>query len=93
MGTPFLSKNIKNEFISFAGNKILILFSNNKMKLNTDIYYILIHMQEHYVLKTGYFNLKNSYYEKLLGINCNWKLKFPLQIGDICKEEPHKLNG
>ena len=21
------------------------------------------------VLKTGYFNLKNSYYEKLLGIN------------------------
>ena len=50
-------------------------------------------MQEHYVLKTGYFNLKNSYYEKLLGINCNWKLKFPLQIGDICKEEPHKLNG
>ena len=63
------------------------------MKLNTDKYYILIHMQEQNVLTTGYYNLKNSYYEKLLGINFDCKLKFPLQIGDICKEEPHKLNG
>ena len=50
-------------------------------------------MQEQNVLKTGYFILKNPYNEKLLGINFDCKLKFPLEIGDICKEEPHKLNG
>ena len=63
------------------------------MKLNTDKCYILIHMQEQNVLKTGYFNLKNPYYEKLLCINFDCKLKFHLQIGDICKKEPRKLNG
>ena len=63
------------------------------MKLNTDKCYILLHIQKQNVLKTGYFNLKNCYYEKLLGINFDCKLKFPLDIGDICKEASHKLNG
>ena len=69
---PFLEEHYKNVFISLAVDKILILFCNNKMKLNTVKCYLLLHTQEQNVLKTGYFNLKNSYYEKLLGVNFDW---------------------
>ena len=50
------------------GEKLLIWFSHNQMKLNIDKCYILLNTQDQNFLQIGDFNIKNSFSEKLLGI-------------------------
>ena len=68
------------------GEKLLIWFSDNQMKLNTDKCYLLLNTQDQNFLKIGNFNIKNSFSEKLLGITFDCKLKFSNRIEDICKK-------
>ena len=61
------------------GEKLLIWFSDNQMKLNTDKCYLLLNTQDQ-----NFF--QNSFSEKLLGITFDCKLKFSNRIEDICKK-------
>ena len=75
------------------GEKLLIWFSDDKMKLNTDKCHLLLNRQDQNFLKIGNFNIKNSFSEKLLGITFDCKLKFSNLIEDICKKATRKLNA
>ena len=69
--TPFMVRDNITTVISALkeiGEKILIWFTHNQMKLNTDKCYILLSTQDQNFLKIGDFNIKNSFSEKLLGI-------------------------
>ena len=55
------------------GEKLLIWFSDNQMKLITDKYYLLLNTQEQNFLKIGNFYIKNTLSEKLLGITFDCK--------------------
>ena len=68
--TPFVVRDNKTNAISALkeiGEKILIWFSHNQMKLNTDKCYILLDTQDQNFLQIGDFNIKNFFSEKLLG--------------------------
>ena len=83
-------ENIKDALsvLQEVGKKLLILCSNNQIKLSIDKCQLLLNMQQQNVLKIGNFNIKNSYFEKL--IDC--KLKLSSHTEDICKKASHKLN-
>ena len=61
--------------------------------LSTDKCHLLLNMPEHNILKIGNFNIKNSYFEKLIVINFHWKLKFSSHTEDIWKELSQTLNA
>ena len=63
------------------------------MKLNTDKCNLLLNTLEQSFLKIGNFNIKNSFSEKLLGINFDCKLKFSNHIENICTKATRKLNA
>ena len=88
--TPFVVRDNIPDVISAleeTGEKLLIWFSDNQMKLNTDKCHLLLNT------KIGNFNIKNSFSEKLLGITFDCKLKFGNHIEDICKKATRKLNA
>ena len=92
--TPFVIRDNIPDVISAlekTGEKRLIWFSDNQMKLNTDKCYLLLNKQDRNFLKIGTFNIKNSFSEKLLGITFDYKLKFSNHIEDICKKATRKL--
>ena len=94
--TPFVVRDNIRDVISALeeiGEKLLIWFSDNKMKLNTDKCHLLLNTQDQNFLKIGNFNIKNSFSEKLLGITFDCKLKFSNHIEDICKKATRKLNA
>ena len=45
-----------------------------------------------HVLKIGYFNIEKYNSEKLLGINCDCRLKFNTHIEDVCKKGLRKFS-
>ena len=67
------------------GEKLLIWFSDNRMKLNTDKCHLLLNMQDQNFLKIGNFNINNFFSEKLLSNTFDCELKFSNHIEDICK--------
>ena len=87
-------ENIKDALsvLQEVGKKLLILCSNNQIKLSIDKCQLLLNMQQQNVLKIGNFNIKNSYFEKLIAINFDCKLKLSSHTEDICKKASHKLN-
>ena len=69
--TSFVVRDNKPDVISALGEigeKLLIWFSDNQMKLNTDKCHLLLNTQDQNFLKIENFNIKNSFSEKLLGI-------------------------
>ena len=75
------------------GEKLLIWFSYNQMKLNNDKFHLLLNMQDQNFLKIGNFIMNNSFCEILLVITFNCKLKLRSHIKDICKKATRKLNA
>ena len=75
------------------GEKRLIWFSYNQMKLNNDKFYYLLNMQDQNFLTIGNFIINNSFCEILLVITFNCKLKLGSHIKDICKKATRKLNA
>ena len=83
---PFVVRDNISDVISALeeiGEKLLILFSDNQMKLNTNKCDLLLNTQDQNFLKIGNFNIKNSFSEKLVGITFECKLKFWNHIEDI----------
>ena len=68
-------------------------FLNNKMKLNTNKYYLLSNNQEPNTLKIGDLDIKNTLSEKLVGIIFDCRLKFNKHIEDFCQKTSQKLNA
>ena len=69
--TSFVVRDNKPDVISALGEigeKLLIWFSDNQVKLNTDKCHLLLNTQDQNFLKIENFNIKNSFSEKLLGI-------------------------
>ena len=75
------------------GEKRLIWFSNNHVKLNTYNCYLLLNTQDENFLKIGNFYINNSFCEKLLVITFDCKLKLSNHIKDICKKATRKFNA
>ena len=94
--TPFVVRDNIPDVISALeeiGEKLLIWFSDNQMKLNTDKCHLPSNTQDQNFLKIRDFNIKNSLSEKLLGITFDCKLKFSNHVEDICKKATRKLNA
>ena len=53
------------------------------MKLNSDISYLLLNNRGPNTVKIMQFMHKNSFYEKLLDINFNYKLNFEKHRGSL----------
>ena len=75
------------------GEKRLIWFSTNHVKLNTYNCYLLLNTQDENFLKIGNFYINNSFCEKLLVITFDCKLKLSNHIKDICKKATRKFNA
>ena len=75
------------------GENLVNWISNNEMKLNTNKCHLLLNSQEPNTLKIGEFHINNSLSEKLLGITFDCKLKFNIQIENICQKVSQKLNA
>ena len=75
------------------GEKRLIWFSYNQMKLNNDKFHLLFNMQDQNFLTIDNFIINNSFCEILLVITFNCKLKLRSHIKDICKKATRKLNA
>ena len=95
--TPFVVRDnipdVLEDALEEVDEKLLIWFSDNQIKLNTDKCHLLLNTQDQNFLKIGNFNIKNYFSEKLLGIDFDCKLKFSNHIEDICKKATRKLNA
>ena len=94
--TPFVVRDNIPDVISALeeiGEKLLIWFSDNQMKLNTDKCHLLLNTQDQNFLKIGNVNIKNSFFEKLLVITFDYKLKLSNLIEDICEKPTTTLNA
>ena len=79
--TPFfVRENTLNviKVLEDVGENLLKWFSDNQMKLN---------IQGSNTIKIGNLCIKNSSFEKMLGINFNYKLKF---TNHVCKKASRK---
>ena len=93
--TPFVVRdNIADviKALKEIGENLVNWFSNNKMKLNTDKFYLLSNSQEPNTLKIGDLHIDNSLSEKLLRITFDCKLKFNKHIENISQKASQKLN-
>ena len=93
--TPFVVRdNIADviKALKEIGENLVNWFSNNKMKLNTDKFYLLSNSQEPNTLKIGDLHINNSLSEKLLRITFDCKLKFNKHIENISQKASQKLN-
>ena len=64
--TPFAVRDNIPDVISALeeiGEKLVIWFSDNQMKLNTDKCHLLLNTQDQNFLNIGNFNIKNSFYK------------------------------
>ena len=94
--TPFVVRDYITDAIKaleeIGENLATPVDSNNKMKLNTYKYQVLLKNPEHNTLKIGDLHINNFLSEKLLGLTFICKLKFNKHIEDICPKASQKLN-
>ena len=65
-------------------------FTENKMMANTDKCHLLSSVKDHAIGING-VTVKNSLFEKLLGVHFDDNLKFHFRIGKLCKIATRKL--
>ena len=66
-------------------------FPGNQMKANISKYHLLVKKKDEVVIKLGEMEMKNSEYEKLLGIKVDTKLNFNEHLNDIISKASHKV--
>ena len=59
---------------------VVFWFSAYQMKLNTNKCQLMLNTEDHNFLKIGIFNIKISFFKKLLGITFDCKLKFSKHV-------------
>ena len=91
--TPYLStKNVENiiESLERALVSLFRWFENNLLKGNADKFHFLVSTSQEVSLNVNNFKIKNSDYEKRLGVKFDSKLRFDQRITDLCRELAEK---
>ena len=94
--TPFVIRdNIPDVFSASEeiDEELLIWFSDNQIKLNTDKWHLLMNTLDQNFLKIWNIDIKNYFTEKLLDIAFDFKLKLSNHVEDIWKKAASKLNA
>ena len=94
--TPYTTGNSIEEVIQKLENATTTLFqwfSDNQMKSNPDKCHFLCNSNSELSLTIETQKIKNSKFEKLLGIKLDSKLNFNSHIHDICQKAGQKLNA
>ena len=68
-------------------------FSDNQMKANISKCHLLVNKNDEVVINLGETEIKNSEYEKLLGIKVDTKLNFNEHLNDIISKASRKVNA
>ena len=72
---------------------LLKWFSENQMKANINECHLLVNRKDEVVINLGETEIKNSEYEKLLGIKVDTKLNFNEHLNDIINKASFKVNA
>ena len=94
--TPYTTGNSLEEVIQKLENAAKTLFqwfSDNQMKANPDKCHFLCNSNSEVSLTIETQKIKNSKFEKLLGIKLDSKLNFNSHVHDICQKAGQKLNA
>ena len=94
--TPYTTGNSIEEVIQKLENASKTLFewfSDNQMKANPDKCHFLYNSYSEVSLTIETQKIKNSKFEKLLGIKLDSKLNFNSHIHDICQKAGQELNA
>ena len=93
--TPYTTgENIK-EVVTKLKKETLSLFkwfSDNQMKANPDKCHLLINRDCKQEIEISNISIKNSKYEKLLGITIDQKMNFNMHVVDLCKKASRKMH-
>ena len=68
-------------------------FSDNQMKANISKCHVLMNKKNDVTIRTGDTEIKNSEYEKLLGIKGDTRLNFNKHLNDIISKASRKINA
>ena len=94
--TPYLSaKNVEDviESIERASVSLFRWFENNLLKGNADKCHFLVSTSQEVSLNVNNFKIKNSDYEKRLGVKFDSKLRFDQRITDLCRTASRKIHA
>ena len=69
---------------------MFVWFENNLLKSNADKCHLLVSSNDVINLRGSEYDIKNSEYEKLLGVKFDNKLTFEKHITDICRKTSRK---
>ena len=67
-------------------------FSDNEMKANISKCHLLVNKKDELTIRIGDTEIKNSEYEKFLGIKVDRKLNFNKHLNDIISKASRKVN-
>ena len=95
MTNNVIEENAKEviEALENSSRKLIQWFSNNQMKANTDKCFLLTSSNQESSICIHNKIIKNSKYEKLLGVKINQTLNYNAHINNTCKKAQHKLSA
>ena len=94
--TPYRTAETIDEVIKLLEHDSTLLFkwfSDNQMKANINKCHLLVNKKDEVIIKLGKTEIRNSEYEKLLGIKVDTKLNFNEHLNDIISKASHKVNA
>ena len=94
--TPYPSaKNIENVIEPLERTSVSLIrwFENKLLKVNADKFHSLVSTSQEVSLNINTFKIKNSDFEKLLGVKFDSKLRFDQHITDLCRTASRKIQG
>ena len=94
--TPYRTAITIDEVIQSLEHDSMMLFqwfSDNQMKANISKCHLLVNKKDEVTIRIGDTEIKNSEYEKLLGIKVDTKLNFHEHLNDIISKASFKVNA
>ena len=68
-------------------------FSDNQMKANINRCHLLVNKKDEVIINLGKTEIRNSEYERLLGIKVDTKLNFNEHLNDMINRASNKVNA
>ena len=94
--TPYSTANTLDEVIQSLEHDSIMLFqwfSDNQMKANISKFYLFVNKKNEVTIRLGDTEIKNSEYQKLLGIKVDRKLNFNEHLNDITSKASCEVNA
>ena len=94
--TPYRTAEIIEEVIKLLERDSKMLFrwfSDNQMKANLNKCHLVVNKKYEVVINLGETEIKNSEYEKLLGMKVDIKLNFNEHLNNIISKASRKVNA